>query len=137
MADTFHGAFTALFVETPTTKELDDKNLTRLRDNLRLAEQLGAQISTVYGESVPEQIAEYAKASRITKIVMGRSAHVKQWFGKSNFVDRLTEFAPNLEICIIPDTQSSSRFDLLKARRTPELSIADTSKALADPLVFT
>ncbi len=59
MAEAFHSGFTALFVETPETKELKGENLKRLRDNLRLAEQLGAQISTVYGDDPAVQIAEY------------------------------------------------------------------------------
>lgn len=137
MADALHGAFTALFVETPATKDLDEKALKQLRDNLRLAEQLGAQIATVYGENIPEQIAEYAKASRITKIVMGRSAHVKRWFVKSNFVDKLTERAPNLDIYIIPDIQSSRGASMPKSRTMPSLSLADTAKSLAGLAVCT
>lgn len=49
MAEAFHSGFTALFVQTPETKELSGENIKRLRGNLRLAEQLGAQIATVYG----------------------------------------------------------------------------------------
>ena len=40
MAEAFHSGFTALFVETPETKELKGDNLKRLRDHLRLAEQM-------------------------------------------------------------------------------------------------
>ena len=75
MAEAFHSGFTALFVETPETKELKGDSLKRLRDNLRLAEQLGAQIATVYGDDPAVQIAEYAKVSGITKIVLGRTNH--------------------------------------------------------------
>ena len=75
MADAFHSGFTALFVQTPGTKELSGENIKRLRSNLRLAEQLGAQIATVYGADPAEQIAEYARVSGITKIVMGRMNH--------------------------------------------------------------
>lgn len=75
MAEAFHSGFTALFVETPQTKELKGENLKRLRDNLRLAEQMGAQISTVYGEDPAVQIAEYARISGVTKIVLGRTNH--------------------------------------------------------------
>ena len=50
MAEAFHSGFTALFVQTPETKELSGENIKRLRSNLRLAEQLGAQIATVYGD---------------------------------------------------------------------------------------
>lgn len=75
MAEAFHSGFTALFVETPETRELTGENLRRLRDNLRLAEQLGAQIATVYGDDPAAQIAEYARVSGITKIVIGRTNH--------------------------------------------------------------
>ena len=42
-------------------------SLARLRGNMRLAEQLGARIATVYGEDVAAQIAEYARASAFPK----------------------------------------------------------------------
>ena len=106
MAEAFHSGFTALFVETPETKELKGDNLKRLRDHLRLAEQMGAQIATVYGDDPAVQIAEYAKVSGVTKIVLGRTNHRSRLFfeGKS-LADRLTDLAGNLEIYIIPDTQ--------------------------------
>lgn len=106
MAEAFHSGFTALFVETPETKELKGEHLKRLRDNLRLAEQLGAQVATVYGEEPAVQIAEYARVSGVTKIVLGRTNHRHYPFyrGKS-LADRLTDLAGSIDIYIIPDTQ--------------------------------
>ncbi|MFT4107694.1 MAG: sensor histidine kinase KdpD [Lacrimispora sp.] len=130
MADAFHGTFTGLFVETPETKELTGKNMDMLRENIRLAEQLGAQIATVYGEDIPGQIAGYATASRVSKIVMGRSNHGKRLFYKTNFVDLLTTLAPNLDIYIIPDTQPSARTAVPKFIKPPELSLADAVKSV-------
>ncbi|APM38849.1 histidine kinase [Clostridium kluyveri] len=129
MADAFHGTFTALLVETPQIKELSEKNMIKLRENLRLAEQLSAQIATVYGEDIPMQIAEYATASRVSKIVIGRSNHVKKWFAKTNFVDRLITLAPNLDIYIIPDTQSSFYVRTYKFTKPLELSLPDIFKS--------
>ena len=130
MADAFHGTFTALFVETPETQKLSDPNKTGLRENVRLAEQLGAQIATVYGEDIPAQIAEYATVSRVSKIVIGRSSHRKRWVGRTNFVDRLTTLAPNLDIYIIPDTQSSFYMRKLKFANPAGLSLTDTGRSL-------
>lgn len=48
--EAFHGAFTALFVETPSFQGQSDKERRQLRNNLHLAEELGARISTVYGD---------------------------------------------------------------------------------------
>lgn len=106
MAEAFHSGFTALFVETPRTKEFKDDNLKRLRDNLRLAEQLGAQIATVYGDDPAVQIADYAKISGVTKIVLGRTNHrqSRRW-GQKSLSDKLTELARNLDVYIIPDQQ--------------------------------
>ncbi len=137
MADAFHGAFTALFVETLETQELSDSDKTALRENVRLAEQLGAQIATVYGEDIPGQIAEYAKASRVSKIVIGRSGHIRQWLKKTNFVDRLTALAPAIDIYIIPDTQPSFHFKLPKFAKPPEVSLVDLAKSIGILVVCT
>ena len=105
MAEAFHSGFTALFVQTPETKELSGENLKRLRSNLRLAEQLGAQISTVYGTEPAVQIAEYARVSGVTKIVMGRINHKQNPItGKKSLADRLIELT-DLDVYIIPDHQ--------------------------------
>lgn len=105
MAEAFHSGFTALFVQTPETKELSGENLKRLRNHLHLAEQLGAQISTVYGTDPAVQIAEYARVSGVTKIVMGRINHKQNPItGKKSLADRLIELT-DLDVYIIPDHQ--------------------------------
>lgn len=110
MAEAFHSSFTALLVETPETKELKGDNLKRLRDNLRLAEQLGAQIATVYGDDPAVQIAEYAKISGITKIVLGRTNHRPSLLWKNKtLVDRLTWLAGDIDTYVIPDNQPRYR----------------------------
>lgn len=84
MARAFNSQFTALFVETPDFAEETPENKERLHNHIKLAEQLGANIETIYGDDVPYQIAEYARLSGITKIVLGRSAMTrKRFFGKS------------------------------------------------------
>ncbi len=137
MADAFHGKCTALFVERETEPETMAQ--AGLTENLRLAEQLGARIATVYGEDVAYQIAEYAKASGVTKVVIGRSNNVKHWWsGKSNLVERLTNLAPALDIYIIPDTLSpyrNKRRFMGKAKRG-RFSFEDAAVSLAI-LIFT
>ncbi len=104
MARAFKGTLTALFVETPDTAEMKEEDKKRLRDNIHLAEQLGAAIETSYGEDVPFQIAEFARLSGISKIVIGRStAARKSIFSKPTLTDRLIANAPNLDIHVIPD----------------------------------
>ena len=79
--------------------------MRRLRSNLHLAEQLGAQISTVYGTDPAVQIAEYARVSGVTKIIMGRIDHKQNPItGKKSLADRLIELT-DLDVYIIPDRQ--------------------------------
>ncbi|MEK3904539.1 sensor histidine kinase KdpD [Paenibacillus sp. FSL R7-0179] len=137
MAEALQGEFTALYVETSRTKELTARNKSELRENLRLAEQLDAQVATVYGEDVPGQIAEYAKTSRVSKIILGRSQNRSRWSVGSNFVDKLTAAAPNIDIYIIPDQESALQSKIPQYARPPLLTLADTGKTLGILLVCT
>ncbi len=130
MADAFHGLFTALFVETTNTKEFEKDNRNRLEKNLKLAEQLGAKIATVYGDDVANQISQYAKISGVSKIVLGRSNNRKTSFSnKKTLVDQLTEIAPNIDIYIIPDNTKSYN-TIKKKLDVPKINAIDIMKTL-------
>ena len=138
MAEAFHSGFTALFVQTPETKELSGENIKRLRSNLRLAEQLGAQIATVYGTDPAVQIAEYARVSGVTKIVMGRMNHRSNSITrKKSMADRLIELT-DLDVYIIPDQQPLYKKPLGKIHRKKLVfSWKDTGKMLLVLLIST
>lgn len=139
MATAFKGVFTALFVETPDFSVMSEENVKRLRSNMRLAEQLGAKIETVYGEDVPFQIAEFARLSGVSKIVIGRSSGVKRHlFSKPTLTEKLIASAPNLDVHIIPDTvYDAAVYRLRKAKKRNYLifSAADILKCIAILLV--
>lgn len=120
MAEAFHGAFTALFVETPSFQGQSDKERRQLRNNLHLAEELGARISTVYGDDPAIQIAEYAKVSGISKIVLGRSPQKRgPLLGAKSLMDRLGELAPDLGYLHYPGPGPAARPPLLAALSSP------------------
>ena len=104
MANAFTGNFTAIYIETPSFASLDETNKNRLKQNMKLARQLGAKVEVVSGDDVPYQIAEFARLSGVTKIVIGRSAVVKKHLiRKSTLTEKLIAHAPNIDIHIIPD----------------------------------
>ena len=104
MAAAFGCKFTALFVRTPNYEALSEENKERLRANTELAQKLGATVETVFGDDVSYQIAEYARLSGVTKIVVGRSAATRKHpWSKPTLTEKLTAIAPNLDIHIIPD----------------------------------
>lgn len=138
VARAFNAYFTALFVETPHTSELNEENRARLRANLKLAEQLGAKIATVYGDDVAYQIAEYAKVSGVSKIIMGRSnAKHSLFIAKPNFVERLTSIAPNLDVYIIPDSKPLYRAIAFKKPLKVDFNASDFLKEFGVLLLCT
>lgn len=135
MANAFKGAFTALFVETPDYQVMSEEDVKRLRSNMRLAEQLGAKIETVYGEDVSYQIAEFARLSGVSKIVIGRSSATrKSIFSKPTLTEKLIANAPNLDVHIIPDTDGkNTAYRAKKARKKNGIvfSVSDLLKSVA------
>ncbi|MCA1025876.1 sensor histidine kinase KdpD [Cytobacillus kochii] len=100
----FKGELIALYIETSRDRQYANEDRERLIQNIRLAEQLGAKVETVYGEDIPHQIAEYAKVAGVSKIVIGRSQSKKRLFKAGpSFTERVTVLAPDIDVYIIPD----------------------------------
>ena len=131
MAKAFKGEFTALFVETSDFENMDNEDKKRLRSNTRLAQQLGANIETVYGDDIAFQIAEFARLSGVSKIILGRSSIKRKFlFGKMSLTERLTSYAPNLDIYIIPDKSSLNYYGKKIKKTKQKFTLVDFSKSL-------
>ena len=102
MANALQARFTALYVQTGTKSEALDKE--NLEEHIRYAEMLGAEIVMTHGENIPVQIAEYARLSNVTKIVIGQSnARRNHFFSKLTLTEKLIEIVPDIDIHIISD----------------------------------
>ena len=107
MAQAFSGSLTALYVQTPGDADMNAEDTVRLQANMRLAQQLGAEIVTTHGEDVATQIAEYVRLSDVTKIVIGRSGVQRLHFwSESTLTEQLITLAPEVDIYIIPDVEA-------------------------------
>ena len=110
MARAFDANLTALYIKTSQSEVLSEENANRLQNNIKFAERMGATIVTVYGEDVALQMAEYAKTSGATKIVIGRNATKRAGIiRKPTLADKLIALATNIDIHIIPDADSDLR----------------------------
>ncbi|MCI8982602.1 MAG: sensor histidine kinase KdpD [Hungatella sp.] len=125
MAGAFGGNLTALFVETPDFPAMEEADRKRLRDNMGLARQLGARIETTHGEDVPFQIAEFARLSDVSKIVIGRSTVSRKGIlDRQTLTERLIKNAPGLDIHIIPDTEAESSYQRPKKKLSQILAVS-------------
>ncbi len=132
MASAFRCGFTALYVETKGSQWMSQPDKERLQANIRLAQQLGASVETVYGDDVAYQIAEFSRLSGVTKIVLGRSGIPHHsLFRKPSLTERLIELTPELDIHIIPDNGSNGKFAARhrEIMRLPTLSVLDLLKS--------
>lgn len=72
MAEGMRAKLFAVYVEDPGMLIKPESERNRALDNLRLAEQLGAETFTLSGRSVAEEILNFARERNITRIVAGR-----------------------------------------------------------------
>ena len=109
MAEGLQARFTALYVQTGTKAEAMNKE--RLEEHIRYAEKLGAEIVMTHGENIPVQIAEYARLSNVTKIVIGQSnARRNHFLSRMTLTEKLIELVPDIDIHIIPDAVKTKTY---------------------------
>ena len=103
LASAYNGKLTALYVKTPEDEKLSEESRKLLDQNIRLAEKNGADIATVYGTDINNQIAEYARISQISKIVIGynNSLH-HRFFSRQTLTDSVISAVPGIDVYIVP-----------------------------------
>lgn len=133
MAHAFNADFSALYVETPKTKEISEQDQKQLKANMDLAERLGAHIETSFGDDIAFQISEFARLCGVSKIVLGRSSAIHNPFGQTPLTEQLLSLMPNYEIHIIPDSQKTLN---AKTPRHPRFDFHDHTKQVAISLIL-
>jgi two-component system sensor histidine kinase KdpD len=77
-AERLRAPWAALYIETSRSTGLSEADRNRLAATLRLAEQLGAEVVTLPGQNVAEDIIRYAAANNVTHIITGKP-HQSRW----------------------------------------------------------
>ena len=109
MAEGLQARFTALYVQTGTKSEDLDKE--KLEEHIRYAEKMGAEIVMTHGVNIPVQIAEYARLSNVTQIVIGQSnARRNHFLSRMTLTEKLIELVPDIDIHIIPDAVKTKTY---------------------------
>jgi two-component system sensor histidine kinase KdpD len=109
-----------VFVETPEHATLPLEEREGIARALRLAQQLGARVETLRGESPPQEILRYARTHNITKILAGAS-HRPWWqrLLRGSLVDWLLHNAGAIEVYVIsapvPKVEPTTRPMMLRA----------------------
>ncbi len=111
MASRLPADWIAVYVETPQSANLPAPDRQRVTQNLRLAEQLGAQTMTLTGQKISEELLLYARRTNASKIVIGKPAGSSRWkellFG--SLVDDLVRSSGEIDLYVINGDTSTER----------------------------
>lgn len=132
MAEAFHGSFTAIFVETSDYESVTyDEDKKKLQMNMRLAEKHGAVIEVIHGDDIAFQIAEFARLSGVTKIVIGKSSSPRMHiFSKMSLTEQLLTNISDVDVYIIPEEPSSAARFQKKKKAQVVFSMMDFFKCI-------
>ena len=127
-AESFRAHWVAVYVE-PMRRNHENE----VQERLDLARKLGAETVRLNGSNSFAAIAEYARISGISNIVIGkvRNRRSVRWFEKE-MEDELFALLPNVELHLIPESPQRKRRKLRKIKFTENmvLSWSDTFKTL-------
>ena len=106
LADMMKAEWYVISVETVESKLAPPQVEEQLHKHLDLAQQLGATVAVVPGESIAETVLDYAKSQSITQIVIGHSMKpwYKRFFQKSP-VDELVQADMKQDVYVISSMQ--------------------------------
>ncbi len=97
-----HTTWLAVYVETPADVRLDDDARERIQKHLELAKDLGAEILTVAGNDVAEQLVEVAKQYDVRRIVVGRSKRPRGPLRlRSSLAEDIMDLSDNIDVLVL------------------------------------
>ncbi|MBI5674177.1 MAG: sensor histidine kinase KdpD [Nitrospirae bacterium] len=102
MAADLHAKWIAVYVQIPRHLRLSQAERDHLAQTLRLAEQLGAEVVTLSGDNVAQELLSYARNRNATKIIVGKPVRSlwKEWvFG--SVVSELVHQSGEIDIYVI------------------------------------
>ncbi|MGE5858679.1 MAG: two-component system sensor histidine kinase KdbD, partial [Solirubrobacterales bacterium] len=101
MAASLKCDWVVLCVETPG-QSISAADREALIQNLQLAQELGAQATTLSGHSVADEVLAYARAQNVTKIIAGKPTHGR-WRDKvfGSLLDHLVRGSGEIDVYVI------------------------------------
>jgi two-component system sensor histidine kinase KdpD len=118
MATGLHAAWIAVNVEAPRL-HLTDAQRVSATQNLRLAEQLGAETRSLSGVDVVKEIINFAREHNVTKIVIGKRVR-SRWsdFFYGSLADELIRNSGEIDIYIIRSREGAKEAETTPVKKT-------------------
>jgi two-component system sensor histidine kinase KdpD len=115
MAYTMNASLVAVTVET--AKPLSESNKAQLAKNIKLAQELGAEIVTTADEEIAQALVRVAGEQNATQILLGKPQRLFSF--RKNLLDRVIEKSGDLDVYVVGGAEESTVKS--KPRRFPEI----------------
>jgi two-component system, OmpR family, sensor histidine kinase KdpD len=137
MAASLHARWFAVYVERHSARQLTQVVRTRLSHNLRLAEQLGAEVVTLSGENASDEILRFARERNITKLIVGKPLPTR-WRERfrGSLVDQLIRRSGDIDVYVTAGDPDDGQKAPDRSDREP-IRVSSVFAALAVPMVST
>jgi two-component system, OmpR family, sensor histidine kinase KdpD len=102
LADDLNAEWYVVFVETPGHLHMPAPNQLRMQQNLQLAEELGANVDHITGESVVDAVIEFAHQHNVTKIIAGKPMRPR-WFEilRGTVIDQILRSSGTIDVFVV------------------------------------
>jgi two-component system sensor histidine kinase KdpD len=105
LARRMNGRFYVVFVRTPGLP-LSGKEEQALREVFELAGELGGEVVELPGDSVADQLIEFANTNQATYLVMGQSARSRiDEVLRGSIINRIMRETKNIDILVVADPE--------------------------------
>ncbi len=104
LAASLKSPWIAAYVELPRNEVAGEKEKLALAHNLRLAEELGAELVTIVGDDVAAEVVRLARRRNVTHLLIGKPAlsNIRQFFRGSVF-SKILRQSEGLSVHIISE----------------------------------
>jgi two-component system, OmpR family, sensor histidine kinase KdpD len=141
MAASLHARWYAVHVERQGARQLPKPEATQLSQNLRLAEQLGAEVVTLSGDNPTEEILRFAREHNITKLIIGKPL-VRRWRDRFrvSLVDQIVRESGDIDVYVTagdPDDEPKAPASVERAPlHVPSMAAAVAVSALSTAITL-
>ncbi len=102
LAGNLHADWIAAYVETPRLQRLPKETRDRILNTLHLAQELGAETTTMTGEDVASTLFSYARSRNVSKLVVGKTSR-RGWQRRLSIplAEELSLMASDIDVYVV------------------------------------
>lgn len=109
MATSLKSEWMVAYVQTPQGMPGNEEKQNQLARNLQLAEELGAEVITITGNHVAQELLSLARTRNVKQIIIGKPTRLRivEWF-RSSVVEQVIHNSHGISIHVIPGKPKTS-----------------------------